>query len=176
MAESLVGIELDNGGMLVRYVKTAVETGGVLHAQEARYPARSSRPPSHRHPKQVETFSIVEGALCFRISGEERTVSQGQEVVVPQGAFHQVHNPSDQPALAIWETRPALRTAEFFLAMNRAMKGGKAKPRLRDAAAILSEYRDEFQLEKPPLLVQRIVFGCLAPFGRSALSGGLPAD
>jgi mannose-6-phosphate isomerase-like protein (cupin superfamily) len=169
MAESLIGIELDNGGLLVRYVKTAAETSGALHAQEARYLARSSRPPSHCHPKQVETFSMIEGALCFRISGEERVVSQGQDVVVPQGAFHQVHNPSDQPALVIWETRPALRTAEFFLAMNRATKGGKAKPRLRDAAAILSEYRDEFQLERPSLLVQRIVFGCLAPFGRGAI-------
>jgi mannose-6-phosphate isomerase-like protein (cupin superfamily) len=166
MAKSLIGIELDNGSMLVRYVKTAAETAGALHAQEARYLARSPRPPSHRHPKQVETFSMIEGELCFRISGEERIVAKGQEVVVPQGAFHQVHNPSDQPALVMWETRPALRTAEFFLAMNRATNGGKAKPRLRDAAAILSEYRDEFQLEQPPLLVQRIVFGCLAPFGR----------
>jgi mannose-6-phosphate isomerase-like protein (cupin superfamily) len=168
MAESLVGIELDNGGVLVRYIKTAAETGGALHAQEARYPARSPRPPSHCHPKQVETFSIVEGELSFRISGEDRVVAAGQEIVVPQGAFHQVHNAGDQPALAIWETRPALRTAEFFVAMNRAMQG-KARPRLRDAAAILSEYRTEFVLEKPPAIVQRIVFGCLAPFGQSAL-------
>jgi quercetin dioxygenase-like cupin family protein len=164
----LVGLELDNGGLLVRYVKTGVETGGAAHVQEARYLARSPRPPSHCHPKQVETFSLLEGALSFRVAGEERVVSQGNEIVVPQGAFHQVHNPNDQPALVIWETRPALRTAELFFAMSRATRG-KAKPRLRDAAAILSEYRDEFLLESPPPLVQRIVFGCLAPFGKAAL-------
>lgn len=168
MAQSLVGIELDNGGVLVRFVKTAAETGGALHAQEAHYPARSPRPPSHCHPKQVETFSVTSGALTFRINGEERVVAAGQEIVVPQGAFHQVHNAGDQPVVAIWETRPALRTAELFVTMNRAMKGN-ARPRLRDAAAILTEYRDEFVLEKPPAIVQRIVFGCLAPFGQSAL-------
>jgi hypothetical protein len=52
--------------------------------------------------------------------------------------------------------------------MNRAMRG-RARPRLIDAAAILSEYRPEFELHRPPPLVQRIVFGCLAPFGRAAL-------
>ena len=169
MAESLVGIELDNGGVLIRYVKTSLETGGAAHVQEARYVARSHKPPSHCHPKQVETFSIMEGELAFRISGEDRLVAQGQEVVVPQGAFHQIHNPGDRPALAIWETRPALRTAELFVALNRATRGGKAKPRLRDAAAILTEYRDEFVLERPSPLIQRIVFGCLAPFGQGAL-------
>jgi hypothetical protein len=54
--------------------------------------------------------------------------------------------------------------------MSKAMKG-KARPRLVDAIAILSEYRDHFQLAKPPRLVQRVMFACLAPFGRSALRG-----
>jgi hypothetical protein len=71
----------------------------------------------------------------------------------------------------LWETRPALRTGEFFAAMGRAGRE-RARPRLADAAAILTEFRDEFQLVNPPPFVQRIVFGCLAPFGRQVLQAG----
>jgi mannose-6-phosphate isomerase-like protein (cupin superfamily) len=165
---SLAGIELENGGVLLKFVQTAAETQGALHAQEARYPANSPLPPYHRHPLQEERFSIVEGALRFRVAGQITLARQGDEVRVPAGALHQLNNPHDAPALVLWETRPALRTAEFFVAMNRAMRG-RAKPRLVDAAAILNEYRDEFQLASPPPLVQRVLFGCLAPFGRRAL-------
>lgn len=168
MTKSLVGIELDNGGVVVKFLKTAVETGGALHQQEARYKPHSGIPPYHFHPKQDEHFSILEGGLVFRIDGVSRLVRAGEQIDVPRGALHQAHNPHDAPVLALWETRPALRTAEFFYAMNHATRG-RARPRLQDAAAILVEYRDEFQLVKPPALVQRIVFGCLAPFGRAAL-------
>jgi mannose-6-phosphate isomerase-like protein (cupin superfamily) len=165
---SLVGIELDNGDVLLRFMETAAETAGALHVQEARYAAHSKPPPYHCHPRQDERFVIVEGAMAFHIDGVDRLARAGEEVAVPRGAFHYAHNPHDEPALAIWETRPALRTAEFFLAMNRARRG-RAKPRLVDAAAILREYRAEFRLAKPPPLVQTLVFGCLAPFGRRAL-------
>jgi hypothetical protein len=53
--------------------------------------------------------------------------------------------------------------------MGRASRKG-ARPRLWDAAAIFNEFRDEFELAKPPVPVQRILFGCLAPLGRSVLA------
>jgi mannose-6-phosphate isomerase-like protein (cupin superfamily) len=168
MPESLVGIELDNGGVLLKFVKTAAETAGALHVQEARYAPHSQPPPYHRHPRQDERFILMEGSLHFLVGGEERIVHAGQHLDIPRGVLHNAHNPGDAPALAIWETRPALRTAEFFYAMNRAMRG-RARPPLTEAAAILHEYRDEFELARPSPLVQRIVFGCLAPFGRRAL-------
>jgi mannose-6-phosphate isomerase-like protein (cupin superfamily) len=171
--ESLVGIELDNGGVLMRFVQTTAETGGALHAQEARYAPHSAPPPYHRHPKQDERFVIHEGSLLFRVAGEDRVVRAGEELAVPRGTFHRAHNPNDVPALVLWETRPALRTAQFFVDMNHASRR-HARPRLTDAAAILTEYRDEFELANPPPLVQRILFGCLAPFGRGSLNVPAP--
>jgi mannose-6-phosphate isomerase-like protein (cupin superfamily) len=164
---SLVGLELENGGVLIKFLQTAAETNGALHLQEARYPPHSPVPPYHRHPRQDERFEIIEGELHFLIAGVPHVVRAGEHIDVPKNAFHRAHNPHDTPVLAIWETRPALRTAEFFYAMNYAMRG-RARPRLVDAAAILTEYRTEFELAKPSPLVQRIVFGCLAPFGRRA--------
>jgi quercetin dioxygenase-like cupin family protein len=168
MGASLVGVELDNGGVLVKFLQTAAETNGALHVQEARYAPHSSRPPYHCHPKQDERFVIVEGALRFHVAGEDRIVRAGEHIEIARRVFHFANNPHDAPALVIWETRPALRSAEFFYAMNQAGRG-RARPPLVEAAAILSEYRNEFRLAKPPAFIQRIVFGCLAPFGRRAL-------
>src|SRR5260221_4044340 len=139
MRRSLAGIELETGGVLLKYVQTASETNGALHVQEARYPGHSTPPPLHRHPRQEERFAIVEGSLLFRVGREQRTVRAGQELVVPRGTLHSAHNPGDVQALVIWETRPALRTAEFFYAMDRATRR-RARPRLTHAAAILPEY------------------------------------
>lgn len=165
---SLVGVELENGGILLKFVETGAENGGARHVQEARYPPRSPKPPYHRHPRQDERFEIVQGTLHFHVDGQDRVVRAGAALDVPKGAFHFAHNPHDEPVLAIWQTRPALRTAELFVALSRASRG-RARPRLVDAAAILSEYEDEFELHRPHPLVQRVVFGCLAPFGRAAL-------
>lgn len=165
---SLVGIELHNGGVLLEFVQTGAETDGAVHVQKARYAPHSQPPPYHCHPRQDERFQILEGALSFRVDGVDRVVRAGEEIHVPKGAFHLAHNPHDAGAMVIWETRPALRTAEFFVEMNRASRG-RDRPRLAHAAAILREYRDEFRLAKPHPLVQTIVFGCLAPFGRRAL-------
>lgn len=165
MSQSLLGIEIDNGDVLLKFVQTAAETEGQLHAQEARYVPRSRPPPYHRHPKQDERFVIVEGSLLFHINGADRLVKAGEEIAIPRGSFHRAHNPGDIPTLALWESRPALRTGEFFVAMNRATRG-HAKPPLTDALAVLSEFREEFQLAKPPPFVQRVLFSCLAPFGK----------
>lgn len=165
---SLVGIEIESGGVLLKFTQTAAETNGAVHVQEARYPPNSTRPPLHRHPRQEERFSIVSGQLQFRVGADDKLLTAGQEIIVPIGALHSACNPGDVQTLVLWETRPALRTAEFFLAMSRATRG-RTRPRLTDAAAILTEYRAEFELATPPAYIQRVVFGCLAPFGQKAL-------
>lgn len=164
MPTSLVGMEVENGGVMMKFTATAFETKGERHVQEARYPARSAIPPYHCHPRQEERFEILEGALSFCVDGEDRIVNAGEAIDIAKGAFHHVHNPHDAEALVVWTTRPALRTADFYWEMSEVSKG-RAKPRLVDAAAILKEYPDVFQLANPPPFVQRIVFSCLAPFG-----------
>ena len=162
---SLVGLELDNGGVAVKFLQTAFETKAAIHKQEGRSPPRSPLPPYHRPPKQDERFKVLEGALKFHVDGVDRIVKAGEEIDITKGSYRWVNNPHDEPAIVIWETRPALRTAEFFHAMSRA-SGGRPRPGLADAAAILREYGDVFELAKPPVFLQRIVFGCLAPFGK----------
>jgi len=166
---SLLGLELDNGDILLKFVETAAETNGALHAQEARYRPHSNPPPLHCHPSQEERFQIIEGGLEFIVGGETKIVKAGNEIGVGKGVYHKARNPFDEAALVRWETRPALRTGELMRALYTAGKARGGKPPLHEAAAILREYRPEFRLAKPPALVQTLVFGCLAPFGRAAL-------
>jgi quercetin dioxygenase-like cupin family protein len=166
---SLVGLVLDSGDVLIKFVETAAETGGALHAQEARYKPNSQLPPYHCHPAQDERFQIIEGGLEFTIGGEQRIVRAGDEVAIARGVYHQARNPFDAAAIVRWETRPAMRSAELYRDLYTAAARHRGKPPLHEAAAILREYRDEFRLAKPPAFVQRIVFSCLAPFGRSAV-------
>ncbi|MDB4945102.1 MAG: cupin protein [Labilithrix sp.] len=149
---------------MLKFLETAFETRGERHVQEARYPAHSPVPPYHCHPKQAERFEVHEGALRFRVDGEERDVRAGEAIDIPRGTDHLVHNPHEEAAVVVWTTRPALRTADFFWEMSEAAKG-RARPGVADAAAILREYGDVFQLASPPRFVQRMMFGCLAPFG-----------
>jgi len=166
---SLVGIVLDRGDVLIKFLETTAETNGELHAQEARYVANSKYPPYHCHPQQDERFQIIEGGLEFTLDGEQRTVRAGDEVKIARGVYHKARNPFDQPAIVRWETRPAMRSGEMYRDLYTAAAKHGGKPPLHEAAAILREYRHEFRLAKPPALIQTIVFSCLAPFGRRAV-------
>jgi quercetin dioxygenase-like cupin family protein len=166
---SLVGLVLDSGDVLIKFLETTAETDGALHAQEARYIPHSQLPPYHCHPNQDERFQIIEGGLEFTISGDQRVVRAGDEIAIPRGAYHQARNPFDAPAIVRWETRPAMRSAELYRDLYAATARHRGRPPLHEAAAILREYRHEFRLARPPVLIQRIVFGCLAPFGKAAL-------
>lgn len=169
---SLVGLELDNGAILLKFTATTHETGGALHAQRARYAPRSPLPPYHRHPSQDERFVVEEGGLRFVVDGVERIARRGDIVEVPRGALHHAQNPFDEPAVVLWETRPALRSAELYRALYRLARADQ-KPPLLGAAVVLNEFRDEFELARPPGWLQHLLFGCLAPVGRLAGYGAV---
>lgn len=123
----------------------------------------SHRPPPHLHPSQDERFAIAEGALTVEIDGVERTIRAGQTLDIPRGTPHRMWNASaTTPARGTWQTMPALRTAEFWEAMDAARrerptgKGGVLTP--VGVAPLLRKYRAEFQLAWP------------APLERSALA------
>ena len=125
---SLVGLVLDSGDVLIKFTETTVETGGALHAQEARYKPQSQFPPYHCHPQQDERFQIIEGGLEFNLDGETRVVKAGDEVPIARGVFHRARNPFDAPAIVRWETRPALRSAELYRDLYQAAARHHGEP------------------------------------------------
>lgn len=133
---------LDDGNLRLEFTTTGEDSQGELHEMLAVYRPDSELPPAHLHPHQSERFTVVQGELWCLVDGVETTVRAGDSIDVPAGAVHQVRNPGAVRAVVTWQTRPALRTAEFHLRIAAAREAG-------DIAAVLevvSEFADVFVL------------------------------
>jgi mannose-6-phosphate isomerase-like protein (cupin superfamily) len=143
---SRAGNVYDGGPVRLEFLRTAAETGGALHEMRATYRAGSPVPPAHLHPAQDERFEVLEGALTFVVDDVESTVRAGGSIEVPRGAVHQVHNGGEVPAVAVWQTRPALRTGEFHHGLHEATEAQD----WHRLGAILRGYADVFVLVPDP--------------------------
>jgi len=150
--------------------RTAAETDGALLEIEATFTPRESPPPVHAHPRQTETFDVLDGTLRVHIGGRERDYGAGERFVVPPGTPHTMRAVGSAPARAVWRIEPALRTQTFFETLWGLARDGKTDrrgvPNPLQAAVALHAYRDEFRLASPPAWAQRVAFGALAPLGR----------
>jgi len=151
--------------------ETARDTGGELLRVEATVEPRGFAAAEHVHPKQEERFEVLSGRLRYRVEGVEREAGAGEELVIPKGVSHVWENGGDEDLRMFIEFRPALRSEEFFESYFGLGQDGKTDPKtglpgLLWMAVLLQEFRNEIHLTRPPLPVQRVVFGALALVGR----------
>ena len=158
-------------GFTLRFVKTSADTDGQLLEVEATYPPQGVAPPAHFHPRQEEHFEVLRGAVRVRFAGEIRDLHAGEVLVVPPGVPHAMWNATGEEASVRWQTRPALRTEDFFVRLMILAKLGRVNasgaPGLLDAAVLFRMHQAEVRLASPPERVQRLVFGVLAPVARA---------
>jgi quercetin dioxygenase-like cupin family protein len=166
------GTAMENpvSGQRLIFRKTTQDTGGELLEVESVYTKpTSSRPPVHYHPLQKERFEALSGRLNVLVDGQERTLKEGEVLIVPPGVPHEMWA-AQAGARVNWQTRPALKTEAFFETVWGLAKDGKVNdmgvPNLLRVALIAREYEDEFRLASPPWALQRALFGLLAPVGR----------
>jgi mannose-6-phosphate isomerase-like protein (cupin superfamily) len=166
------GEQIDNpiAGLSLFFVKTAADTDGELLEMEATYEPSSVEPVVHFHPRQSEHFEILEGTLHARIGDSERELRAGDTLEIEAGVPHAMWNEGPDTVRSRWQTRPALRTEEFFETTFRLAREGKTNengmPGPLQLAVIASEYRDEFRTTSLPQAVQGIALAVLAPIGR----------
>jgi mannose-6-phosphate isomerase-like protein (cupin superfamily) len=170
MARTGEVIENRAARMRLRFLRTGADTNGELLEMEATYEPGSVEPLEHFHPRQDERFEIVSGAMGVRIGGEERTLTADEVLEIPRGTVHAMWNQGETEAQVIWQTRPALRTEDFFVAAGRLAQRGKLTPKGASnpllGAALMHEFRDEFRPTSPPPPVQAIAFPLLAALAR----------
>jgi quercetin dioxygenase-like cupin family protein len=164
-------IENPAARMKLRLVRTAAETGGELLEMEATYEPGSVEPLEHFHPKQDEHFEVLAGAIEAKVGDERRRLSQGDTLDVPAGTVHAMWNGGEDAARVTWQTRPAMRTEEFFRIVGKLAQEGKLTPKgPRNpllGAAVMQEFRDEFRPASPPAPVQAVAFPVLATVARA---------
>jgi quercetin dioxygenase-like cupin family protein len=166
------GEVIDNpaSGLRLRFLNTCADTDGELLEMEATYEPGTVEPPEHYHPRQDEHFEVVSGEMRVRVAGDERTLTAGEALDIRRGTVHAMWNPGDAYAQVIWQTRPALRTEDFFVAAGRLAQEGRLTPKGASnpllGASLVHEFRDEFRPASPPPAVQAIAFPVLAALGR----------
>lgn len=149
---------------------TSAETRGEFERGVGIFSPGNAGPPEHIHPNYDEHFDILKGEFIFRIGGQERKVSAGEQLVVSKGTAHTFRCVGDQHGVVIVETRPAARTGEvIFTLFGLAHEGAltpQGQPKLFQAMVIGSEYADDTVFTSPPPSVAIPVAKMLAPVGR----------
>ncbi len=158
-------------GDTIRIIRGPADTGGELLQVEISLAPNAQGPPLHVHPTLEDRFIAGSGSLGVEIAGEARTLSPGEQAVAPPGVPHRFWNADATPATFVAEVRPA---SEGFVTFVETLYGlardGKTNPQglpnLLQAAVLFTAYRRDVAPASPPLAIQRVVFGVLAPLGR----------
>ena len=106
----------------------------------------------------------------FRKTAQE-TSSELLQVVAPAGTTNAAWNAGDDEVHVLVDFRPALRTETAFetlagLARDGKTNGAGAPKNPLMLALVLHEFEDEIYFIRPPLLVQKVIFGALAGVAR----------
>ena len=74
----------------------------LLHVNTCPHPANCAlNPPMHWHPKQTETFHVLQGEARFYVEGQVTVASTGETVHIPLAAQHTFRNASSEKELLI---------------------------------------------------------------------------
>ena len=127
-----------------------------------------SGPPMHVHHLQEEGLTVEQGRMGWQRLGEEEHVAEaGESVTFAPGEMHRFWNAGDDELVCSGYVRPPDNLEYFLTQVYASMKaGGNDRPRLFDAAYLLTRYRSEFGMAEPPRPVQRVLFPVVVAVGR----------
>jgi mannose-6-phosphate isomerase-like protein (cupin superfamily) len=166
------GMELLNTrtGQRLRFIDTALLSGGTLVGMECVSRPGPEREPEHIHPHQENIFEIHSGSLRFKVGGVERAVGPGERLVIPPGVPHCFWVEGAEETRYRQEFRPALHIERFFEVLFALARDGQLDARGMPPVLMLGlfgqEFWDEVRVTQPPAWVQRCAFAVLAPLGR----------
>jgi quercetin dioxygenase-like cupin family protein len=150
-----VGTEDSGGELLV--VDGYIQPGGAVTGE-------------HVHPAIEEWFTVVRGRVGFRIDGRESIAEPGERLHVPAGTSHDWWNAGEEEAHVRAEISPGQRFEEMAINLFSLAQDGKTNskgmPNLLQAAVFAREFSDVLYFTRPPVLVQRPLFGALAAIAR----------
>jgi quercetin dioxygenase-like cupin family protein len=124
----------------------------------------------HFHPALVERFTVLEGELTLKRDGQTSVLREGESAVIDAGVWHDWWNASDRDARARVEITPGERFAHMIETLYGLARLGhtnaKGMPSPLQLALVGQEFSDVIVFRKPPVAVQRAIFGVLAPIAR----------
>ncbi len=148
----------------------SAESGGELLVADLHVRPGGAVMGEHLHPTMEESFTVVRGRLGYRLDGREGVAGPGERLHPPHGAVHDWWNAGEEEAQVLIEISPGARFEEMISnAFGLARDGktdAKGQPHLLQAALFAREFDDVIRFTSPPRLVQKALFGALAPIAR----------
>lgn len=124
----------------------------------------------HVHPVATERFHVLTGRVGFQVGAARSELAAGQSCEVPPGTSHDWWQIGDEEAQVVVEVSPGERFTRIVATTFGLARDGhvdaRGLPHLLQAAVSLTAYRDAIVFGTPPPVVQRVLFGALAPLGR----------
>jgi quercetin dioxygenase-like cupin family protein len=121
----------------------------------------------HRHPGLVECFTVLEGELTMTRSGQMSTLRQGDTALIEPNVWHDWWNASDRDTRVRVDVTPGERFGHMIETLFGLARLGytnaKGMPDPLQLSLIVREFSDVIVFRSPPLVVQRALFGILAP-------------
>ena len=122
----------------------------------------------HVHPRQVETYTVLEGAMEILVGRSWTSLGPGDSATVPAGTPHAFRNRPGTTARFHNVHDPALRFEEYFRAVNRLAQAGMLKERadpgtVLRACVLMNGHGDTIRAATAP---QHAAVGALAILGR----------
>jgi mannose-6-phosphate isomerase-like protein (cupin superfamily) len=90
--------------------RTSAQTGGRLIEYAVHYLINEARPEADVQADREHILEVVDGALEASVSGRVQSLSVGDVLLIGQGEPFAVWNALPSPAIAVWQTCPALDT------------------------------------------------------------------
>ena len=158
-------------GNSIKFLNTAEDTKGEFLRYEALLKVGAFPPPEHSHPKQTETFTILEGEVIFKLDGKDIMGKSGDTFTIPTNVRHTFKQTGSKDVLMQVEFRPALRTEfllETFYALGNSGKIGKTgfHKKFFNLAAFMYEFRGHQVISGMPVFKQKLMANVIGGFAK----------
>jgi len=133
------GTNINLGGIEVRFLVEAQDSGGAATVFECSVTGGAMVPPPHSHDAFDETVYGLEGALTFTIDGDTREIGPGDSVCIRRGQVHQFVNPGVVDAKFLSVATPGVFGPDYFTQIRDVLTAAAGGP--PDIGALLDVMR-----------------------------------
>jgi quercetin dioxygenase-like cupin family protein len=141
------------GGIGVRFLLDAAQTGGGFSLVEHPMPPRALGAPRHRHTHEDEYSYVLQGRVGIELGGEILHGGPGDLILKPRGEWHAFWNAGDTPARILEIISPG--GFESYFAGLSALFADGAPPSPEALVALAAEHGLEIDPASIPEIVAR---------------------
>jgi len=117
-------------------IESAADSGGRRIEFEITMAPGAQGPPKHFHPRQDESWNVIEGALSVFVDDDWRTLGEGDSLSIPPNTIHTLRNRSSDDVRFRDVHEPALDFQEYIEALHRQTAAGKMTSRMTPSTLI----------------------------------------